>query len=55
MAASTFVALYAGISGARGTYLWTALGLLGVEIVVFVGNGFRCSRLLLVVARWLGL
>lgn len=42
MAASTFVALYAGISGARGAYLWTALGLLGVEIVVFVGNGFRC-------------
>lgn len=42
MAASTLTALYAGVSGARGAWLWTALGLLSIEIVVFVGNGFRC-------------
>jgi hypothetical protein len=42
MAASTFVLVYAGVTGARGTWLWAALGLLGAEVVVFVGNGMRC-------------
>ena len=42
MAASVFVLLYAGVSGARGPWLWWALGLITVEIVVFVGNGMRC-------------
>ncbi|TAJ62673.1 hypothetical protein [Brevundimonas sp.] len=42
MAASVFVLLYAGVSGARGTWLWWALGLITVEIVVFLGNGMRC-------------
>ncbi len=42
MAASTFVLLYAGISGSQGAWLWIALTLLGVEVVVFVGNGMHC-------------
>jgi len=42
MAGSVFVLLYAGISGARGPWLWWALGLISVEIVVFVGNGMKC-------------
>jgi len=42
MAASTFALLYAGITGAGGPWLWTAMGLLGVEVVVFAGNGMRC-------------
>jgi hypothetical protein len=42
MAASTFMLLYAGVTGAQGAWLWTALALLGVEVVVFVGNGMRC-------------
>jgi len=42
MAASTFVLLYAGVTGARGAWLWIAGGLLGVEVVVFVGNGMKC-------------
>lgn len=42
MAGSVFVLLYAGISGARGSWLWWALGLISIEIVVFVVNGMRC-------------
>jgi hypothetical protein len=42
MAASTFTLLYAGLTGARSAWLWVALGLLGVEVVVFVGNGLKC-------------
>ena len=42
MAASTFVLLYAGITGARGVWLWAALGLLSIEVVVFAGNGMKC-------------
>ncbi len=42
MAVSTFVLLYAGVSGAQGVWLWIALALLGVEVVVFLGNGMRC-------------
>ena len=42
MAASTFVLVYAGLSGAHGLWLWVALALLGLETVVYVGNGMRC-------------
>lgn len=42
MAASTFVLIYVGVTGAQGTWLWIALVLLVIETVVFVGNGMRC-------------
>jgi hypothetical protein len=42
MAASTFALLYAGVTGARGVWLSVALGLLGLETVVFAGNGLKC-------------
>jgi len=42
MAASTFVLLYAGLTGFTGPVLWVALALLVVEVVVFVGSGMRC-------------
>jgi hypothetical protein len=42
MAASTFLLVYAGLTGREGLWLWTALGLLFVETVVFVGNGMKC-------------
>ncbi|MCW5695570.1 MAG: hypothetical protein KIS96_02425 [Bauldia sp.] len=42
MAASTFVVLYAGITGRQGTWLWVALGLLAIESAVFAGYGFKC-------------
>jgi hypothetical protein len=42
MASSTLVVLYAGLTGARGAWLWPALGLVGLESVIFVGSGFRC-------------
>lgn len=42
MAVSTFVLVYAGITGAQGTWLWVALALLSVESIVYLGNGMRC-------------
>lgn len=42
MAVSVFVLLYAGITGASGWWLWTALTLLAVESAVFLGNGLKC-------------
>ena len=42
MAVSTFVLLYAGLTGDRGMWLWAALALLGIEVVVFVGSGMKC-------------
>lgn len=42
MAASTFVLVYAGITGAQGAWLWLALVLLVVETAVYVSNGMRC-------------
>lgn len=42
MAASTFVLVYAGVTGAAGIWLWITLALLSIETVVFVGNGMRC-------------
>jgi len=42
MAVSTFVLVYAGITGAQGSWLWVALALLIVESIVYLGNGMRC-------------
>jgi hypothetical protein len=42
MAVSTFALLYAGITGAPGVWLWVAAGLLGIESIVFIGNGVNC-------------
>lgn len=42
MVAAIGALLYAGVTGATGLWLWIALGLLGLETVVFVGNGFSC-------------
>ncbi|HEV2363302.1 MAG TPA: hypothetical protein VGS12_03795 [Caulobacteraceae bacterium] len=42
MASASFVALYAGVTGRTGTWLWAALALVGIETVIFVGNGFAC-------------
>lgn len=42
MAASTFVLVYAGITGVTGTWLWVAVSLLAVETAVFTGFGFKC-------------
>lgn len=42
MAVSTFVLLYAGVTGVQGSWLWIVILLLGVESVVYVGNGMRC-------------
>jgi hypothetical protein len=42
MAAASLLALYAGVTGARGDWLWASLALVGVEAAVFVGCGLRC-------------
>ncbi|MBV7331537.1 hypothetical protein KFU94_25535 [Chloroflexi bacterium TSY] len=42
MAASTFMLVYAGITGAQGAWLWVVLALLGIETIVYLGNGMRC-------------
>jgi hypothetical protein len=42
MAVSTFVLVYAGLTGSQGWWLWVALVLLGVETVVFAGNRMKC-------------
>lgn len=42
MVAAIIVLLCAGATGYAGPLLWIALGLLAVETVVFVGNGFTC-------------
>lgn len=42
VASSIFVILYAGLTGSQGVWLWTALALVGVEIVVFIGAGLKC-------------
>jgi hypothetical protein len=42
MAVSTFVLLYAGITGWRSVWLWVAMAMLGVEVIVFVGSGMKC-------------
>lgn len=42
MASSTFLILYAGVTGARGPWLWAPLALMGIEMVVFVSFGMKC-------------
>lgn len=42
MAAAAFVLLYAGVTGARGAWLWVAGVLMTMECVVFIGSGMRC-------------
>ena len=42
VAAACVVLLYAGITGARGAWLWLAMALVGVECVVFIASGMKC-------------
>jgi hypothetical protein len=42
MAVSTFVLLFAGVTGRTGPWLWLAMALLSVESVVFAGSGMKC-------------
>lgn len=42
MVSAILVLLYAGATAYVGAWLWVSLGLLTVETVVFVGNGFKC-------------
>jgi hypothetical protein len=42
MAGSVFAVFYAGLVGAHGRWLFVALALVAIEIVVFVGNGLKC-------------
>jgi len=42
MATAVLLVLYAGLTGAQGPWLWLALGLVGIEVVVFVGSGMKC-------------
>lgn len=42
MAGSIFTVLYAGIVGANDWWVWLALALVSIEIVVFVGSGMKC-------------
>ena len=50
MAASTFVLVYAGLTGSQGWWLWVAMALLGIEVVVFAGNGMKCPLTALAVS-----
>jgi hypothetical protein len=50
MATSTFVLVYAGLTGAHGWWLWVALTLLAVETLVFAGNGMKCPLTALAVS-----
>lgn len=51
MATASLVVLFAGVTGARGTWLWIALALVTVESLVFIGFGFKCP-LTAVAARY---
>jgi hypothetical protein len=42
MASAALVVLAAGITGARGPWLWIALGLVALESAVFAASGFKC-------------
>lgn len=53
MATAVFLVLYAGVTGATGPWLWAALGLVAIEIVVFAGSGMKCP-LTAIVARYSG-
>lgn len=42
MATACLALLYAGVTGATGTWLLIAMGLVGVECVVFIASGMKC-------------
>ena len=42
MVAAIGVLLWAGITAYSGVWLWTSLGLLTIETIVFVGHGMKC-------------
>ena len=42
MASASLVVLFAGITGWKGDGLWLALGLVGIESLVFAAFGFKC-------------
>jgi hypothetical protein len=42
MAVAVLALLYAGLSGAKGAWLWPAVALVLVESAVFVAGGLRC-------------
>jgi len=42
MAASAFALFYAGVTGAHGAWMWCALVLVAVEVVIFAGGGMKC-------------
>ncbi|MEW5825884.1 MAG: hypothetical protein AB1778_03550 [Candidatus Bipolaricaulota bacterium] len=42
MVAAIASRLHAGITGSSGVWLWTSLGLLAVESIVFVAHGLKC-------------
>jgi len=51
MVAAIVIVLFAGVTGARGPWLWAAAGLLLIESVVFAASGLKCP-LTAVVARY---
>jgi hypothetical protein len=51
MASSVFSVFYAGLVGAHGHWLLVALGLVAIEVAVFVGSGMKCP-LTAVAARY---
>jgi hypothetical protein len=42
MACSVFAVVYAGLVGAHGQWLFVALGLVVIEVVVFTASGMKC-------------
>jgi hypothetical protein len=42
MVSAIGVVLFAGVTGARGWWLWLSLALLAIETVVFTSSGLRC-------------
>lgn len=42
MACSVFAVFYAGLAGARGQWLFVALALVAIEVLVFVASGMKC-------------
>ena len=42
MACSVFAVFYAALVGARGQWLFVALALVAIEVVIFVASGMKC-------------
>jgi hypothetical protein len=49
MCASVIAVLFASIVGADDWWVWAALALVGIEVVVFAANGMRCPMTALAV------